>query len=150
MTVVHNLKPSALRAAGKPDHFSGDGVCLHARSHSGAIVMAATGELDASNFHHLTDYAHSWLSAGRPLVVDLSKLDFLGAQGIRCLFEIAEECERNGIDWALVPGQAVTRLLRICDKEERLPAVSSVGEAVQGFSAPPTVRGLLQLVPKSR
>jgi anti-anti-sigma factor len=150
MTVVHNSKPSALRAAGKPDHFSGDGVCLHARSHCGAIVMAATGELDASNFHHLTDYAHRWLSAGRPLVVDLSQLDFLGAQGIRCLFGIAEECERNGIDWSLVPGKAVTRLLRICDKEGRLPAISSVDEAVQGFSALPAVRGLLQLVPKSR
>ena len=56
---------------------------------------------------HLTNYVRRYLSGDRPLVLDLSQLDFLAAQGIKCLFEIADECDRNGIEWALVPGHPV-------------------------------------------
>lgn len=136
MTAVQNPTLSAMRKSGKPDHFFGQGVCLRAQMHGAATVVGATGELDASNIHHLTNYVRRYLSGDRPLVLDLSQLDFLAAQGIRCLFEIADECDRNGIEWALVPGRPVLRFLRICDKDAWLPAVSSIDEAVQCFSAP--------------
>ena len=146
MTVVHNAKPSAMRKSGKLDDFADTGVCLHVHMHGAATVVGATGELDASNIDHLINYVRRCLSGDRPLVLDLSQLDFLAAQGIRCLFEIADECDRNGIEWALVTGRPVLRLLRICDTDARLPAVSSIDEAVQCFSAPGRPQRLLQLV----
>jgi len=149
MNVVHNAAPSAKRSPGKLDHFFGRGVHLHTQIHSGAAVIGATGELDAANIEHLTNYARRCLGARRALVLDLSQLDFLAAQGIICLFDIGDEFERNGIEWALVPGRAVLRLLRICDRDARLPAVSSVDEAVQRFSAANQSGRLLQLVAKS-
>jgi anti-anti-sigma factor len=150
MSAVHNAKYSEMRRSGNVDTFSSDGVCLSSQTLYGATVVAATGELDASNIHHLTDYTRSCLTGGLSLVLDLSRLNFLGAQGIRNLFEIADQCERRGIAWALVPSHPVSRLLRICDKRARLPSVSSIDQALEHFSAPASIRGLLQLVPKSR
>lgn len=150
MTAVHNTKSSVMRGSGNLDQSWGDGVCLSARMLDGATVVAATGELDASNVHHLTDFVRSCLTGGHSLVLDLSELDFLGAQGIRDLFEIADECARSGIEWVLVPSHPVSRLLRICDRQWQLPVVTSIDQALERFSAPARARGLLQLVTESR
>jgi anti-anti-sigma factor len=149
MSAVDNANQSAMRATGRLDHFTADGVTLTANQVAGAVVVAATGELDAFNIHHLTDYASSFITRGRPLVLDLSQLDFLAAQGIRALFELDRECSGTGTDWAVLTGRPVTRLLRICDQDARLPAVTSIEEALERFSRPARARQLLQLVPKS-
>ena len=149
MIAVHKAARSATRSSGKLDHISCDGVGLHTQKYGDATIIGAIGELDASNIHHLTNHAHRSLSTRRAVVLDLSQLDFLAAQGIMCLFDIADECARVGVEWALVPGHAVLRLLRICDQDARLPVVSSVDEAAQRFSARRRPRGLLQLVTKS-
>lgn len=149
MTAVHIEKSSDMRRSGHLDQLSGEGVCLNAQSLGDATVVAATGELDASNIDRLTDYVRSCLAGGRALILDLRQLGFLGAQGIRALFEISDECGVSGTDWALVPGHPVTRLLRICDTEARLPTVASIDEALERFSAPSRALRLLQLVTKS-
>ena len=142
MTAVHNAKCFEMRR-------SAQGVCLTGHTHAGATIVGATGELDASNIHHLTDFARSCRIGGRALILDFSQLDFLGAQGIRSLFEIADECDQSGTEWAMVPGHAVSRLLRICDTEARVPTVSSIDDALERFSASSRARRLLQLVTKS-
>jgi anti-anti-sigma factor len=149
MIAVHNARFSGISRPGTLGQFSSDGVCLSAQTLDGATVIVATGELDASNIHHLTDYVRSCLTSGRSLILDLSRLDFLGAQGIRTLLKISDECRRSGIEWVLVPSHPVSRLLRICDKQARLPAVSSIDQALERVSAPVGAR-LLQLVTKSR
>ncbi len=149
MTAFHNAALSAKRSSDKLDSFSGHGVHLHAQMHGGTTIIGATGELDAFNIHHLTDFARRCAGARRPLVLDLSQLDFLATQGIECLRDVADECGRNSIEWALVPGHAALRLLRICDLDIRLPVVSSIDEAVQRFSASFRPQALLQLVTKS-
>jgi anti-anti-sigma factor len=149
MSAVDNADLSAMRSSGRLDRFTADGVTLTANQFAGAIVVAATGELDASNIHHLTDYVSRFITRGRALVLDLSQLDFLAAHGIRVLFELDGECGRTGTEWAVLTGRPVTRLLRICDQDARLPAVTSIDEALERFSRPTRARQLLQLVPKS-
>jgi anti-anti-sigma factor len=149
MTAVDNAAPSATRGSGKLDHFSAHGVHLHAQTYGGTTIIGATGELDAFNIHHLSGFARRCAGARRPLVLDLSRLDFLAAQGIDCLRGVADECERNSIEWALVPGHAVLRLLRICEQDTRLPVMSSIDEALQRFSDSVRPQALLQLVTKS-
>lgn len=140
---------SVLRRSPKRDHFRGDGVTLNTQTLDGATVVAAAGELDASNIHHLTDYTRSCLTDCHALVLDFSQLDFIAAQGIRTLLEIARDCGQSGIDWTLVPGHAVDRLLRIFDKELQLPTAPSITEALERLSAPARGHRLFQLVTKS-
>jgi anti-anti-sigma factor len=125
-------------------------VRLRTQRLSGATVLSVTGELDASNIDHLTDCARPYVASGRSLILDLTKLDFLGAQGIRSLFAIADECRRGGIKWALVPSHSVSRLLRVCDTQARLPSATSINQALERVSAPARTGELLQLVTKSR
>jgi anti-anti-sigma factor len=148
MTVVHNTNSSTPNPASLDHPFACDGVSLSSRPQGGATVMAASGELDASNIHHLGDYVHRRLG-DRPVVLDLTELSFLGAQGIQALFTIDEKCAEAGVEWALVPSHPVSRLLRICDKDRRLPATSSVGHALQRFSSTSAPQRLLKLVAKS-
>ena len=147
MSAVHNARSSE---SGRSSRSWGDGVCWRTHTLGGTTVVSVTGELDASNIDHLTDCARPFLASGRSLILDLSELDFLGAQGIRSLFAIADECRRGRIKWALVPSHPVTRLLRVCDKQARLPSATSIDEALERVSAPARTRKLLQLVTKSR
>ncbi|HEY7051624.1 MAG TPA: STAS domain-containing protein [Mycobacterium sp.] len=147
MNAAHDTLSTTARSAGRTNHFAVDGVHLSAAHCADATVVVATGELDARNMHHLMTYARRWVSGGRPLVVDLSQLEFLAAQGIRTLFDLDDECRRNKVDWAVLPSHPVTRLLRICDKDGRLPVATSIDVALERFSA--SAPRLLQLVPKS-
>ena len=131
------------------DQLSAKGVCLTAHPLEGATVVIVTGELDACNIDLLTDFTRSCLASCRSLILDLSHLDFLGAQGIRSLHMIAQDCERKEVHWAVVPSRPVSRLLRICDEHGQVPSVSSIDEALEHFSGlASTARGLLQLVSK--
>ena len=145
MTVVHNAKTS-----GNLDHFSVycDGVRLSSRTQAGVTVIAATGEIDASNIHHLVDYTHHHLTAAQPIVIDLTELDFLAAQGIPALLAIDERCRAAKVEWGLVPSHPVSRLLRICDTDGRLPAVSSIDDALERFTERNPSQRLLKLVTK--
>ena len=143
MTVVHNANNT-----GSLDHFpvSRDGVVLCSHAHGSTTVVTATGEIDASNIHHLTDYTTHLLGAARPVVIDLAELDFLSAQGISELFDFDERCGAAGVQWALVPSHPVRRLLRICDLDGRLPVAESTDDALERFSSPSRIRPLLQVV----
>jgi anti-anti-sigma factor len=149
MSAVDNANTSTTRSSSRFDAFTADGITMTANQLAGATVVSAIGELDAFNIHHLTDYVSTFITRGRPLVLDLSQLDFLAAAGIRALFALDGECGRTGTDWAVLTGHPVDRLLRICDQDARLPAVSSIDEALQRFSRPARARQLLQVVPKS-
>ncbi|HZA12014.1 STAS domain-containing protein [Mycobacterium sp.] len=122
---------------------------LSTRDDNTATVVAAIGEIDASNIDRLTEYVGRAVSGNRPLVLDLSGLSFFGAQGIPALFLVSEQCGKAGIDWAVVVSRPVMRLLRIGDKDHRLPTVGSVSEALKRVTTPRPTRRLLQLVTKS-
>jgi len=146
MTVVHNANSS-----GNLDHVSAscDGALLSSRAQGAATVIAATGEIDASNIASLADYTQRCLGGDRPVVLDLTRLDFLGAQGIPALFDIDARCGDAGVQWAVVPSHPVSRLLRICDKDRRLPTAGSVDEALQRFCGASQTQRLLKLVPET-
>jgi anti-anti-sigma factor len=149
MTVVHNARTYGPTFPQGTAPLDSDGVRLSTHTESAATVVAATGEIDASNIDRLTEYIRNSLRGDRPLVVDLSDLSFFGAQGIPALFSLGEECGKAGVEWAVVANHPVQRLLRIGDKDHRLPAVSSVPEALKRLATPTPARRLLQLVTKS-
>jgi anti-anti-sigma factor len=125
------------------------GVRLTTHWHSPATVVAASGEVDASNVDSLVSYALDHLDATHPLVLDLSELGFLGAQGFAALTAIDQHCANAGVDWALVPSHPVNRLLRVADHDGLLPVAGSVVEALQRLGVHAGTRRLLQLVSKT-
>jgi anti-anti-sigma factor len=147
MTAVYNMKPSG--SACPTTDLDAGGVRLSIRSDNMTTVVAATGEVDASNIDRVSEYLRTALTVNHPLVVDLRELTFFGAQGIPALFSLGEHCAKAGVDWVIVVSHPVLRLLRIGDKDHRLPTVSSMPEAMKRLTGVTPARRLLQLVAQS-
>ena len=99
------------------------------RLRSSVAVVRADGGIDASNADALTAYTLAHLPRCRGLILDLRDLDFFGTEGFSALHRVSVCCARAGIGWAVVPGGAVSRLLRMYDPQALLPVASTVEAA---------------------
>lgn len=111
-------------------------------------IIAAHGEIDASNGHEFIDYALRHSAHLDKLVLDLSGVEFFGTAGFSALHNLNVQCAGETIHWAMVPSSAVTRLLRVCDPDSTLPLCDSVDLAAAAVQGEP--RRLLQLVSEPR
>ncbi len=109
-------------------------------------IITVRGELDASNAIAFADHVDACAASGSRLVLDLSPLEFFGTAGFSALHTINVRCANASARWALVSGDAVARLLRVCDPDHTLPVVDSVHDAIALLDGEP--RRLLQLVPE--
>lgn len=116
--------------------------CVH-WGRSGAVV-SVVGELDAANADDLANYVQRCAAYCEWLVLDLTELEFMGTAGFSVLHTINTRCAGTDVQWALVPGAATTRLLRICDPDTTLPTAKSGASALARVQD----RRLLQLVPQ--
>ena len=102
---------------------------------SSVAVVSAHGDIDQTNARTLTEYSLGHLAHCRALLLDLTKLEFFGVAGFSALHRISVSCAGAGIDWALVPGAAVSRVLRICDPDRLLPAADTVTAVLASLKA---------------
>jgi anti-anti-sigma factor len=109
----------------------------HRRLRSSVAVVSARGHIDASNADTLTEYTLGHLTGCRGLIVDLRGLDFFGTEGFSALHRVSVCCAHPGIGWAVLPGDAVSRVLRIGDPQGLLPAASTVEAAIATFQGQP-------------
>lgn len=109
-------------------------------------IITVGGELDASNATEFANHVEQCASDGDRLVLDLSELEFFGTAGFSALHTINVRCAHIESRWVLVTGNAVSRLLRVCDPDSTLPIADSVPAAVTLLDGEP--RRLLQLVPE--
>jgi anti-anti-sigma factor len=108
---------------------------------SSVAVISAEGDIDASNADALTEYTLGRVNGYPGLVLDLSRLDFFGAEGFSALHRISVNCARVGTGWAIVPGSAASRVLRICDPQDSLPLADTVEAALGRLTASPPEPG---------
>ena len=97
---------------------------------SSVAVIRAHGGIDASNADTLTEYTLGHLMRCRGLILDLRDLDFFGTEGFSALHRVSVCCARASIRWAVVPGEAASRMLRIGDPHGLLPAASTLDSAM--------------------
>jgi anti-anti-sigma factor len=127
---------SALRA---PAQFTS---CLISAS---TVMVAAEGEIDACNAHELAAYVERSLETSTRLIVDLRDLQFFGTQGFSTLHKINVTCSGGGVNWVVIPGREVDRLLRICDPGGGLPVATTLETAVAAVVRGP--RSHLRMIP---
>ena len=100
------------------------------RLRSSITVISAHGHIDASNADTLTEYTLGHLMRCRGVILDLRDLDFFGTEGFSALHRVSVCCADPGIGWAVVPSEAVSRVLRIGDPQGLLPAAGTVEAAM--------------------
>jgi anti-anti-sigma factor len=140
---------SVTDAAHSPPEWKSHSARFTAESHSSRVVVSAHGELDASNASQLADYVESCAAHSTSVIaviLDLSNLKFFGTAGFSALHLINVRCAGANLRWAVLPGKAVSRLLRICDPDHTLPLVASA-HAPLADDENPEPNGLFQLIP---
>jgi anti-sigma B factor antagonist len=94
------------------------GGCERQKTH---LVFAFTGQLDAYSDKQFTDFIHKE-SAGvkLPLVIDLSKIDFIDSSGLGALVQLAKECNQNHTQFLVVGNARVVQTVKLVRLEEFL------------------------------
>ncbi|MEO3760991.1 STAS domain-containing protein [Mycobacterium sp. B14F4] len=85
------------------------------------MVVAAVGDLDAVNARALGRYVERHVRVSKQLIIDLRAVNFAGTQAFTALYYISVHCARGDVDWIILGGHPVRRLLSICDPEGELP-----------------------------
>jgi anti-anti-sigma factor len=110
--------------------FDYHGVCVRATTDRGLTVISINGEIDASTVGEVTRRTCELVSDCDALIVDLAEVDFIALDGLHALFALNMQCARTGTTWALIASRAVSRLLRLADRDRLLPAVGSASGAL--------------------
>lgn len=92
-------------------------------------VISVAGEIDATNGRDLGRYVERHTATASQLIVDCTAVGFFGSQGFSALHYMSVSCSRIDVDWVIVPGREVRRMLRICDPHGELPLADSVDAA---------------------
>lgn len=121
-------------AAPAPDHR--DSVRTRALGPT-TVLVAVTGDVDAAAAPALFDRIEGLLRRYSQLVLDLSGVGFFGTAGYSLLHRLDVFCTRVSVDWALVPGTEVARLLRVCDPDHPFPAAANIVSAVAALARGP-------------
>jgi len=108
------------------------------------VHVTVAGEIDAANALSLSRYVEAEMETASRLILDLRALEFFGTQGFSILHRINVMCSRHAVNWVVVPGDEVNRVLNICDPDGGLAVTPTLDEAIATVSRPP--RSHLRLV----
>ncbi|MDT5206623.1 MAG: hypothetical protein QOD34_3259 [Mycobacterium sp.] len=125
--------------------FDCNGAAVRAQCRHLATVVTITGAIDASNVDQVIDYAQRFNLPDNPFVLDLTGLDTFSAQAVRLLYTVDNACTAAGLEWALIPSQAVSLTLLVTHEDVSFPTATTVHEALQYFADATTARRRLLL-----
>src|SRR6202161_833096 len=150
------MKDSISKAASlAPRHaqlpFDCNGAAVRAQCRHLATVVTNSGAIDANNVDQVIVYAQRFILPDKPFVLDLSGLDSFAAQAVRLLHRVDDACSAAGLEWALIPSQAVSLTLLLTGEDTSFPTTATVHEALHFFADANTARRrlLLPLLTKS-
>ena len=118
-------------AIGAAEQWGRASVAANPIEHS--LLVTVEGQIDASNAQHVADYVERRMATSTTLVIDTSAVDFFGAPALAALRWVHLCCANSGIDWRLVVGPAVRRVLRVCGAVD-LPQAQSVESALRDLA----------------
>lgn len=122
------------------------GARLRAHARSRATVAVVSGQIDACNADWVREMLRRCVVVGTAFVLDMSGVDFLAVQGLNALAALDDDCREAGVEWALIASPALYRVVGVGGRDDSLPVVSSLAEALQ---RPTCARTLLRLVSHS-
>lgn len=97
----------------------------------GATVLTVSGRVDAGNTAEVTESALRAVAAGSRLVLDLTGVTVFTPRALTLLTTLDQHCLGAGVDWAVVPSEAVSRRLR--NRDDGLPVIGSLAQAEHRF-----------------
>lgn len=95
-------------------------------------LVTVAGEMDIATVHQLHDWLAELAASGRPLIVDLDRVTFIDAAGLRVLATAASQAAAHGASLSVVCArQQVRRLFAITGLDRRIQLVRTMTAASQ-------------------
>jgi len=95
-----------------------------------------TGQLDAYSDKQFTDFISDHRSSTpQPLVIDLSRIDFLDSSGLGALVQVAKDCQSKSYPFVVVGNARVVQTVKLVRLEEFLHLQSDLDSALGQFAA---------------
>jgi len=79
-----------------------------------------TGQLDAYSDKQFGEFIAAHRSAGQPLLIDLTHIDFLDSSGLGALVQLAKQCNTDGQQFLVVGNARVVQTVKLVRIEEFL------------------------------
>jgi anti-anti-sigma factor len=96
------------------------------RDQQDATVLIVSGELDMASSPQLVAALERLDPGGRPVILDLSSLEFIDVTGLRVLLEARERAREDGVALKLVNvSRGVRKLLKLTRTTELLDGLES-------------------------
>jgi anti-sigma B factor antagonist len=105
------------------------------------LVFRFTGQLDAYSDKQFTDFITAQLELMPPLgvktpvVVDLSRIDFIDSSGLGALVQLAKDCSERGVSFVLVGNARVVQTVKLVRLENFLHLQPDLESALDQFDA---------------
>ena len=131
--------------------FDCDGAAVRAQCRSLGTVVTITGAVDSTNVDLVSEYTKRFILPDKPFVLDLANLDSFAAQAVRLIYRIEAVCTAAGVEWSVIPSEAVNTALLVTHEESSFPVFVSAHEALHYFAAATSARRrmLLPLLTKT-
>lgn len=99
------------------------GLRIDAARDDGTVVLALAGDLDLAGVPRAEAAVRDAMARPGAVVIDLSRLEFIGSEGIRVVLRARERADADGRELRVVAGDgAARRLIDILGLAERLGA----------------------------
>ena len=102
----------------------------------GCLLFSFTGQLDAYSEKQFLAFINDHLtSTPQPLVLDLSKIDFIDSSGLCALVQFAKHCNGQKIQFLVVCNARVVQTVKLVRLEEFLHLQPDLNTALGAIAA---------------
>ena len=100
------------------------------------LLFTFTGQLDAYSDKQYSEFiAEQRRNSRLPLVIDLSRIDFIDSSGLGVLVQLAKECANADSKFVLVGNARVTQTVKLVRLEKYLHLVPDLDSALDSLTA---------------
>ena len=102
----------------------------------GCLVFYFTGQLDAYSEKQFTDFLNKAFSSNKlPIVLDLTKIDFIDSSGLGAIVHSAKECRKSKRPFVVVGNARVIQTIKLVRLEKFLQVSSDLNAAINQIAA---------------
>ncbi len=102
----------------------------------GCLVFHFTGQLDAYSEKQFTDFLDGVFSSNKlPIVLDLTKIDFLDSSGLGAMVHSAKKCKKSKRSFVVVGNPRVIQTIKLVRLEEFLHVTTDLNTALSHLAA---------------
>jgi anti-anti-sigma factor len=100
------------------------------------LLFSFTGQLDAySEKQFLSFITDHRTSTPQPLVIDLSRIDFIDSSGLGALVQLAKQCNEQGVQFLVVGNARVVQTVKLVRLEQFLHLQPDLDTALGSLAA---------------